>query len=112
MVVAAVASTVAAPAVFAQGSTSTSASSSTGGLRVAYINSQKILQEAPGRAEAEAAFDKKTGTVRAQLQRMDDSLKAMFADLQKDEPTLDSARRMSAGEDVRGSPRRISAPRR
>lgn len=93
MVVAAMASTVTAPTVFAQGGTATSTPS--GGTRFAYINSQKILQDAPGRAEAEAAFDKERGTVQAQLQRMDDSLKAMYADLQRDAPTLDSARRMN-----------------
>lgn len=87
MTAAAVASLFTAPTMFAQGSTSAP-------TRFAYINSQVILQQAPGRAEAEAAYDKEASQVRVQLQQMDDSLKALFADLQKDEPTLDSAKRV------------------
>ncbi|HWG35416.1 MAG TPA: hypothetical protein VN650_14700, partial [Gemmatimonadaceae bacterium] len=40
-------------------------------LKLAYINSQKILAEAPGRAEAESTYNKEMATARAQLQQMD-----------------------------------------
>jgi len=70
-------------------------------LKIAYINSQKLLSEAPGRADAEAQFDKEYGSMRAQLQRMDDSLKAMVTSYEKDAPGLDSARRETRGKAVR-----------
>lgn len=88
--VAAMATLVAAPAAFAQAPT-----------KIAYVNSQKILAEAPGRAEAEATYDREVGSARAQLQRMDDSLKAMVAAFDKEAPALDSARREARGSAIR-----------
>lgn len=69
-------------------------------VRLAFINSQKILAEAPGRAEAEATYDREMGAVRGQLQRMDDSLKALVAQYEKDAPGLDSARRVVRGQSI------------
>ncbi|MFI5238851.1 MAG: OmpH family outer membrane protein, partial [Gemmatimonadales bacterium] len=77
-----------APAAFAQATP----------VKLAYINSQKILAEAPGRAAAESTYNKEMATARVQIQQMDDSLKAMVAAYDKDAPSLDSARR-----DVRGA---------
>jgi len=81
----------------AQGS---SAPAATG--KIGYINSAVILQQAPGRAEAEAQFDKEVGVYRQQIQRMDDSLKTLMAAFDRDAPKLDSvtreARRTSIGQ--------------
>lgn len=87
---AAMATLVAAPAAFAQAP-----------LKIAYVNSQQILAEAPGRAEAEATYNREVGSARAQLQRMDDSLKAMVASFDKEAPALDSARREARGQTIR-----------
>jgi len=70
-------------------------------VKLAYINSQKILADAPGRAEAEATYNSEMATARAQLQHMDDSLKAMVATYEKDAPGLDSVRRESRGKTIR-----------
>ena len=70
-------------------------------VKIAYINSQKILAEAPGRAEAESTYNREMATARTQLQRMDDSLKAMVASYEKDAPALDSARRDARGKTIR-----------
>ncbi|MDQ2889332.1 MAG: OmpH family outer membrane protein [Gemmatimonadota bacterium] len=70
-------------------------------VKIAYINSQKILAEAPGRAEAEATYNTEMATARTQLQRMDDSLKAMVASYEKEAPALDSARREVRGKTIR-----------
>jgi len=70
-------------------------------VKLAYINSQKILAEAPGRAEAEATYNKEMATARAQLQQMDDSLKGMVATYEKEAPSLDSARKESRGKTIR-----------
>jgi outer membrane protein len=70
--------------------------------KIGYINSALILQQAPGRAEAEAQFDREVGVYRQQIQRMDDSLKTLMAAFDRDAPKLDSltreTRRMSIGQ--------------
>lgn len=61
--------------------------------KIGYINSAQLLQQAPGRAEAEAQFEREVGTYRQQIQRMDDSLRTMMAAFDRDAPKLDSATR-------------------
>jgi len=70
--------------------TSTSTASGPAPTKIGYINSQAILAQAPGRAEAEAQFDKEVGVYRQQIQRMDDSLKTMMAAFDRDAAKLDS----------------------
>ena len=77
-------------------------------VKLAYINSQKILADAPGRAEAEATYNREMATAREQLQRMDDSLKAMVATYEKDAPGLDSARRDARGKTIRDTEQAFS----
>lgn len=69
--------------------------------KIAFINSSKIMAEAPGRADAEATYDREMGSARAQLQRMDDSLKTMVATFEKEAPALDSTRRTTRGNAIR-----------
>ncbi len=70
--------------------------------KIAYINSAQLLREAPGRAEAEAQFDREVGVYRQQIQRMDDSLRTLVAAFDRDAPKLDSVaretRRKSVGQ--------------
>ena len=87
----AVATLAMAPAAFAQASP----------VKLAYINSAKILAEAPGRASAESTYNQEMATARVQIQQMDDSLKAMVAAYDKDAPGLDSARREARGATIR-----------
>ncbi len=61
--------------------------------KIAYINSALLLQQAPGRAEAEAQFEREVGVYRQQIQRMDDSLRTLVAAFDRDAPKLDSATR-------------------
>ena len=70
--------------------TSTTAATGPAPTKIGYINSQAILAQAPGRAEAEAQFDKEVGVYRQQIQRMDDSLKTMMAAFDRDAAKLDS----------------------
>jgi outer membrane protein len=73
----------------------TSTASGPAPTKIGYINSQAILAQAPGRAEAEAQFDKEVGVYRQQIQRMDDSLKTLMASFDRDAPKLDSVTRES-----------------
>jgi outer membrane protein len=70
--------------------------------KIGYINSAQLLAQAPGRAEAEAQFDREVGVYRQQIQRMDDSLRTLMATFDRDAPKLDSAtretRRTSIGQ--------------
>ena len=79
----------------------TASSQGTAPAKIAYINSALLLQQAPGRAEAEAQFDREVGAYRQQIQRMDDSLKTLVAAFDRDAAKMDSvareARRTSIG---------------
>jgi outer membrane protein len=70
--------------------------------RIAYINSALLLQQAPGRAEAEAQFEREVGVYRQQIQRMDDSLRTLVVAFDREAAKLDSAaretRRKSIGQ--------------
>jgi outer membrane protein len=61
--------------------------------RIAYVNTQAIFQSAPGRAEAEAQFEREANTFREQVKRMDDSLNTLVSSYQKDAARLDTATR-------------------
>ena len=63
------------------------------GVKLAYVQTSLLLDQAPGRAEAEAQFDKESGTYRDQIKRMSDSLTAMINDFQKSQATLAAATR-------------------
>lgn len=64
-----------------------------GPLKVAYLNSNEVLEGAPGRAEALAAFEKETQPMRTQMQRMSDSLQAIIGEYQKAAAQLTAAQR-------------------
>ena len=61
--------------------------------KIAYINSALLLQQAPGRSEAEAQFEREVGVYRQQIQRMDDSLRTLVASFDREAPKLDSVTR-------------------
>ena len=75
------------------GTASAQAQQGTAVGKIAYINSAALLQQAPGRAEAEAQFDREVGVYRQQIQRMDDSLRTLVAAFDRDAPKLDSVTR-------------------
>ena len=70
------------------------------GLKVAYVQTSLLLDQAPGRAEAEAQFEKETGTYRDQIKRMSDSLNAMIADFQKRSASLTATARETQGKGI------------
>lgn len=70
------------------------------GQKMAYIRSSVLLEQAPGRVEAEAQFDRETGTYRDQIKRMSDSLNALVADFEKAQASLSAATRDSRGKAI------------
>ena len=71
-----------------------------GGQKFAYIRSSVLLDQAPGRADAEAQFDKETGAYRDQIKRMSDSLTAMVADFEKTQAALSATTRETRGRAI------------
>jgi outer membrane protein len=64
-----------------------------GGQKIAYVNTQLILQGAPGAAEAQQTFQKEMEGVQARLKVMQDSLAALEQAFTRDADTLSPASR-------------------
>jgi outer membrane protein len=56
--------------------------------RIVYVNPQALFAAAPGRAEAQAVYEKETAAYRAELSKMSDALTATMSDYQKNESKL------------------------
>jgi outer membrane protein len=61
------------------------------GQKFAFVNSQALMAGAPGRAEAEAAYEKEMVPVRDRMTKLQDSLQALNDGWTKEEPTLTGA---------------------
>ena len=70
------------------------------GQKHAYIQSSVLLDQAPGRADAEAQFAKEQAPVQEQIKRMSDSLNAMVAAFEKRQPTLTAAQRDAQAKEI------------
>ncbi|MEK7402717.1 MAG: OmpH family outer membrane protein [Gemmatimonadota bacterium] len=57
-------------------------------LKIAYVNPQALFQSAPGRAEAQAAYQREAEGYRTELTKMSDALTALVSDYQKNESKL------------------------
>lgn len=62
-------------------------------VKIAYVNTQALMEAAPGRAEAEATLQKESDSYKSQLQKMQDSLNNLIASYQKAEPTLSATQK-------------------
>ena len=62
-------------------------------FKMAFVNTQVVFENAPGRAEASASFEREAQGLQTQVQRMSDSLNTMIADYRKVESTLTAAQR-------------------
>ena len=70
------------------------------GAKVAYVQTSLLLDQAPGRAEAEAQFERETVTYRDQIKRMSDSLDALISGFQKRQASLAAATRDAQAKDI------------
>jgi outer membrane protein len=71
----------------------TAAASVAQAQKIAYVNTQTLMEVAPGKAAADSALAKESEGFRGQLQKMQDSLNSMFADYTKKEPTLNATQK-------------------
>ena len=74
--------------------------SSAQGQKFAYITSNVLLEQAPGRAEAEAQFTKESVPFQAEIKRMSDSLNGMVAAFEKKQASLTPAQREAQGKEI------------
>lgn len=65
-------------------------------VKLAYINSQTLMEAAPGRVAAEAELNKTGEGFKTQLQKLQDSAQTMLTNYQKDEPKLPAAAKEKA----------------
>ncbi|MDB4914387.1 MAG: hypothetical protein JWM95_2031 [Gemmatimonadetes bacterium] len=79
---------------------SLSAKSSAQGQKFAYITSNVLLEQAPGRSEAESQFAKESAPYQAEIKRMSDSLNAMVAAFEKKQASLTPAQRETQGKEI------------
>jgi outer membrane protein len=76
------------------------ASSAAAQQKFAYINSQTLLQQAPGRAEAEAQFQRELQGYQTEVKRMGDSLQAMVATYEKDQLVMSPAAKEAKQKEI------------
>lgn len=89
-------------AIFALSATSAGAQGGEqAALRIAYVNSQTIIEQAPGRAEAEAQFEREMQVFRDEIKRMGDSLSTMVAEYQRQEASLSASARLNRQAQIR-----------
>jgi outer membrane protein len=62
-------------------------------VKIGYVNTQALMEAAPGRVQAESLLTREGNTFQGQLQGMQDSLNKLLAKYQKDEPTLSAAQK-------------------
>jgi outer membrane protein len=51
--------------------------------KIGYIDTQRVIQEAPGAADARTTMEREMKSLQTQLNAMEDSLKAMYTDYQQ-----------------------------
>lgn len=69
--------------------------------KIAFVNSQKLLPQAPGFADAQQTIETETEGVKAQEQKMSDSLNALVAAYQQVQGTLTTQQRQSREASLR-----------
>ncbi len=69
--------------------------------KLGYIQSSLLLDQAPGRSEAEAQFNRETSGYRDQIKRMSDSLNTMVAAFEKRQASLSAAAREAQAREIR-----------
>ncbi len=65
------------------GSTPVTAQATAAGTKIAFVNSQKILKETPGYAQAETTFTRELATFRTEVEQLQAKLDSSAADFQQ-----------------------------
>ena len=68
--------------------------------KLGYVRSSALLEQAPGRTEAEAQFNRETAGYGEQIKRMSDSLNTMITAFQKVQGSLSATARETRGREI------------
>ena len=71
------------------------------GFKIAFVNMGALLENAPGRVQAESTYARETRGYGDQLKKMSDSLNTMFASYQKQEASLTATQKESKQKALR-----------
>jgi outer membrane protein len=71
-------------------------------LKIAFVNSQLLMDAAPGRAAATELLNKEGQSYQVQLQKMQDSINNLLTKYQKAEPTLSTAAKDAQQKAIQG----------
>lgn len=69
--------------------------------KIGYIDSRKIIQEAPGAKEAQATFQKEMEGYQAQLKVMEDSIKSLMSEYEQKQVMLSPEAKKQKEEEIR-----------
>jgi outer membrane protein len=72
------------------------------GSKLAYVNSQTILQQTPGYAKAESTFTKEVDTYRQEVQKLQATLDSAAADFEQQSVMLSPTARTTKRKDLQG----------
>lgn len=70
------------------------------GAKIAFVNGRELLQQAPGRAEAQATLDREVAGFDASVKRLGDSVQAKQRRYQTEEATLSPAARDTRQKEI------------
>jgi len=68
--------------------------------RYAYINSQRIMAEAPGTSEAQSAFEQDMQRYRSELEQLETELDTLQQNLERQQGTLSAAARQERQQEI------------
>lgn len=71
-------------------------------IKIAYVNTQSLMEAAPGRPQVEEVLGKEGDGYKAQVDKMQDSINALLTKYQKDEPTLSATAKESRQKTIQG----------
>lgn len=89
--------------------TATAATAQTAPSKIAYINSQKLISEAPGALEARTTIEKEANKHRADLALAEDSLKNLVTEYQKKQLALSADARTREENTIRTKQQALQA---
>ncbi len=70
-------------------------------VRIAYINSQLILEQAPGAADAASQFDRDMARYRSEVEQLGQDLEALIGQYQQQQLTLSPEAKSNREEEIR-----------
>jgi len=68
--------------------------------KLGYVDVATVMEQVPGRAEAQQSFEREATSIRAEVQRMQDSLQTLVTGYQQQQSTLTAAQRQTRERDL------------